>query len=254
MAEETLKIETPDGVALASKSVLQLQVARSFSIVDDDTYQLAGEELKAIRKRVKDLEEQRLGITRPMDEAKERVMTLFREPVAKLNEAAGVLNTAMVTYHEAKAKLAEEERRKAEEAARVEREKLAAAARAAEEEAKKMREAAAKTDGVTAQQSQLEAAAKETEARNLAAAAVMVTAAVPAASAPVSTGAGTSKTWKVEVVSLIDLVKWVCAHPEEIGLLKADETALNAKARSMKENFNVDGVRASPVTTMRSTR
>lgn len=255
MANETVTIETPDAAALESSASLQLVVARGMQIVDDDMYAIAGEELKAARAKIKELNEKRLAITRPMDEAKRRIMDLFNPALDKLDEASTLIAGAMSLYYDAKERAAKEARRLAEDEAAKQRAHLAAEARRKEEEAKALAAEAAKTTGATAQQAQLEAAAKETEARNLAQQATMVVAAPPPEIArPKSAGAAPAKVWDFEVVSLLDLAKWVVAHPDEISLLRANETSLRAKVRSMGENFNVDGVRATHTTSMRSSR
>lgn len=254
MSEQSLNYQLPDSEALSSKAQAQLVIAREFAVTDPETYQMAGVELNAIRAKYKKLEEQRLSITRPMDEAKKRVMDLFKPPMMLLEQADAALATNMVSYHEKCEREAAEARAKAQAEAAAERERLAKEARDAEEAAAKLAKEAQERSGETARQAELEAAAKASEARALAQQASMVTAAPPVVVAPVSTGAGTAKTWKVEVLDLLALVKFVAAHPEHIGLVKADEVKLKALARSMEENFNVDGVRASQVTGIRSAR
>lgn len=67
-------------------------------------------------------------------------------------------------------------------------------------------------------------------------------------------GVTTIETWSAEVYSLIDLVKYVAANPQFVGLLQANQTALNAQARSLKQTMQIPGVKAKRDATVRATR
>jgi hypothetical protein len=49
-------------------------------------------------------------------------------------------------------------------------------------------------------------------------------------------------TYSAKVTDLIALVKFVAANPTHVGLLKANEVALNAQARSLKAQMRIPGV------------
>ena len=78
----TYALPSPQELSAGAESALEL--VEAFEVVDDATYQLAGEELNSCLRVLSRLNERRLVITRPMDEAKGRVMDLFRAPVASL--------------------------------------------------------------------------------------------------------------------------------------------------------------------------
>lgn len=91
--------------------------------------------LKEIKRKTKDLSDQRLGITRPMDAAKTAVMDFFKRPLKLLEQAETGLKTAILNYDkaEARARAIEEARIKAtlEAEAAKQREALKAEAAAA---------------------------------------------------------------------------------------------------------------------------
>jgi len=105
---------------------------KGLTIVNDIDYTQAGNQLKAIKGKQKDLEEKRKAITKPMDEAKKQVMELFKPATEYLENAELRVKTALLNYGE----LLEKKRKEAEallqEQARKEAEKLASRADKAE--------------------------------------------------------------------------------------------------------------------------
>lgn len=57
-------------------------------------------------------------------------------------------------------------------------------------------------------------------------------------------GVSMRENWKAEVVDLQALVRHVATHPELIGLLLPNQTALNQQARSLKGKLAIPGVKA----------
>ena len=98
----------------------QLATFRSFRILSDDEDELAQAAIVEIAGRIKAAEEERLSITRPMDQAKTRVMEIFRRITNPLGEARTILETAHFEYL----------KRKRAETERLERERRAAIAQA----------------------------------------------------------------------------------------------------------------------------
>jgi hypothetical protein len=130
MAEAQLV--TPQEIAEKAEREAQLVLtaAKSLVIVSDDDYRMAGREFVAIKNMIKDLEAQRVAITKPMDAAKAAVMDLFRRPKEAFEAALALREKPMVAYQ----REVEEKRKKAEAEARAETERLQREARLREQE------------------------------------------------------------------------------------------------------------------------
>jgi hypothetical protein len=226
-----LPVPLPAAEALAKHGAAALQLVEDFVVNDDATYQLAGEELQAIQRREKQLNDTRMSITRPMDEAKARVMELFRSPVETLGKAAGILKGKMLGYGQEVARKAAEERQAAERAAQAERDRLAA-------------EAAA-----------LAAQGRTGEAEVKTQVAAMIVAAPPTqAEAPKVAGVSERKTVEFEVVDLLALVKHVAEHPELVGLLAIDGVRVRAHVKSLGLACKTPGIRVFEKSSLAASR
>lgn len=255
MSNETATIEAR-GIELAAKEETAAQstltVARTYVIDSPEMAEAAADDLGQIKQRIKLLDEQRMSITKPLDEAKARIMDLFRKPKALLEEAEGVLKRSLLTWQEAERKKAEELRRQQEEAARKLREeeqrKAAEAEKAriaAEEEARKAAEVGDAEAMFAAEEKAAEAAqvvAVATETAEALQHAAPVAVAAPAKLAGVST----REEWKAEVTDLMALIKAVAAGTESPDLLMANMPEINKRAKALKKEFNVPGIRTFP--------
>jgi hypothetical protein len=47
--------------------------------------------------------------------------------------------------------------------------------------------------------------------------------------------------YRADVVSMLDLVRYVAAHPEDLALLQVNTAAVNARARSQRDGFKLAG-------------
>lgn len=187
-------------------------------------YEAAGEELRAIVTKKKALEEKRMTITRPLDDAKKAVMDLFRGPIAALEAVEGGIKSKMLTYRrEQEAKAAEERRRAEEEAAKLRR----------------LAEAAAQTDD-TEKAVELTLAAEVTAA---------VTTFVPRAA-----GVSSRKQWVAEVTDLAAFLSCVATHPQYHSLVSIEVGKLNALARAQDGRLEIDGVRTEQRESMSARR
>lgn len=294
---EVVNVQTPDAGALNKSAENFLASARSIVIDSPEMYQTAVTELQQIKRKSKDLEEQRVGLVAPLNAVVKKINDMFRAPLDFLTQAESTIKQAMITYDREQERRAVEERRKAEEAAARERariqaeaaaaeakakaeedrlraeaqaaERKAAEARAEEERIRTEAEAAARA-GDKARAEALEAQAKEqsraaqaadvtaakaeskadskgeeVRAEELRAQAAMVQAApvaVATATPKISGIAGKTK-WKGEVKDKLALIKFVAANPQFIGLVDANESAINKMASALKQAMNVDGVR-----------
>lgn len=214
-----------------SKEVLLKEVAPLVELADiimidsDELYEVAGAELVAIKAKQKALEEQRLGITRGLDQTKKLIMDLFKPAQDKLAQGERSLKNAMLTYDR-------------------EQEAKAAAARKAVEDA-----AAAER---AAMQKQAEDAAEQgdhTTAMTLAATAEMVTAAPPVVEAPRASGIAKTTRWSAEVTDKVAYFKYVLEHrPDLIDTLEVDMKPLNQLAVALKEKLALPGIKAVATT------
>lgn len=221
MNTTTLTLQQPDSAAMARSADAALSMVESFEVNDATTYELAGEELAAIKKRAAALDEQRKSITRPIDEAKANVMVLFKPPLELLTKAEGILKGKMLAWFQAEQRREQEARRAAEAAAQAERDRLAAEA------------------------TKLEEQGRAGEAVVQRAVAEMIVAAPPVvqSAAPKLAGVSVRETVDFEVDDLLALVQHVAQHPELIALLQADSVKLRAYVRGLGTACNLPGVR-----------
>lgn len=189
-------------------------LAKALPVSSQEDYEAAGEELKAIKTKIKDLESKRLAITNPFMEKKRQVDALFRAPLALLAQAESSLKEKMSAYFSEV-----EKKRKAEEA-----ERRAEAARLAREAAK------------------AEANGQEGKAtRKLAEAVAVVNSLLPS-TAPSASGVSHSSIWDFEVVDFLALVKAVAAGKAPICLLQPNDTEIRKKVRALGEEHSMPGV------------
>lgn len=297
----------PSHAVLLASANTELQMAKDYVIDSQSMYELAAADLGALKSSVKKLDEQRLGIKRPLMDAMSKIDELFTQPIALRKQAVQIIETSMLAYRREEERKAEEERRKREEAARIERERLrkeaeeatrkaeqeaAETRRKAQEEADRLRreaeadaerirkeaeERAAKVDDLaeaeriqneaneraererreaeeraaaeqrTADQRASEIVADgQSEAAALSTSAAVMTAPVLPGYVPAASNTSVRTTWKAKVTSLDALVKAVAEGKAPIGLIKADETALNRMATALKESMKVPGVESYP--------
>lgn len=92
-------------------------------ISSQEDYETASVALREVKSRYKELEGQRKEITSPLDDAKKRVMDLFRAPLDLLSKAESLLKQKMIGYTDEQEKKAEEERKRLQKLAEAEAEK-----------------------------------------------------------------------------------------------------------------------------------
>ena len=125
-------------------------------VTDTETWTICADALKGVMGQKKTVDNVRLGITRPMDAAKQKVMDLFRGPMEELEEAEVYLKGQMVTFKDEQDRIAREQQR-------IERER-------AEKEAARLREEARKADELAAEKERKRLAEEQTKADERAAA------------------------------------------------------------------------------------
>ena len=173
---EVKALSIPDVAVMVRSADSALRMAQTFVIANEDDYQLAGEELAAVKGRINKLEATRTGITGPMNKALDAINALFKGPMTVLKSAEASLKTSMLAYHEEQERKAAEARRVAEAAAEAERQRIA-------EEARKVEQAAAAERQRIADEAAKVAAAARAEQDRLAQEAAAAAAAGNAAAA-----------------------------------------------------------------------
>jgi len=112
MVSETLEIPAQAKQLIEETEIVVAQT-QTFAIATVTDYQLAGEELKTIKGRMKELDDLRKSMTRPLDEAKKRIMAMFSPVEDGLKKAENLIKRAMLGYQQ------EQERKRQEEEARL---------------------------------------------------------------------------------------------------------------------------------------
>lgn len=277
----------PDSSALTGRAQQALAFIEGFIVDSQEAYELAGDELQAIKGRAKVLESQRTAITVPMNNALRAINALFGGPAELLEQGEAMLKRKMLDWQQEQERIAAEARRKAEEAAAAERKRLeaeaaerqreadaqaaaAAAAAAAQAEAQAAAVAAAaagNAEAAAAAQREADAQAQasslaqaatqraQAEAQAAATTAQVITAPVVHIAPPRASGISTSTKLDFDVTSLRLLVAYIAtgkvyaegdpalAHPELLGLIKADEVRLRAYVKGLGAACALPGVR-----------
>nr|WP_297502587.1 hypothetical protein [Ferrovum sp.] len=257
---ETVNINAPSGTQLTETAQRFLASANSLIIDSNEMYQAAADDLASVKKRKNDLEEQRTGIVKPLNEAVKKVNDLFRAPMEFLTQAEAVLKHRMIGYTTEQDRLKRIEeaklRAEAEKRANEERTRLEAQRRADEERSRIEREKleAAKTEALEAGnavqaakiEARVEGLAEELaiKADSIAEQVSMVSTApvVPAFSTPTIKGVSARGIWKAEVTNKLALVQFVAANPQYLNLLEPATKELGSIAKALKDQARIDGV------------
>lgn len=246
--------EAANAVKLADQA---FEVATAYVIDSPEMYQAAGEELREIATKARQIEDTRLSLTRPIDDAKRRIMDLFRGPLDRLNEAQTVLRRSMLAWKQSEDERIARERQEAERAAEAERVRLAqerAKAEAAEREARAKADAALAAgdeDAALMAIAAAEDAAAEAEAAAVAAETAEIAPPTAVIAAPTkASGISSRANWKFEVTNLAEMVA-ACAgvpadklaRPELLVYLTTDDKAIGGVAKALKAETRIPGVR-----------
>lgn len=102
-------------------------------ILEQGDYNQAGETIKKVKGWKKLLEDQRMSLTRPLDESKKRIIQLFSQPILVLENIKKTIDQAMFQYEHKKEMERKAEEARLEEIAKREADRLAKRAEKAEE-------------------------------------------------------------------------------------------------------------------------
>jgi hypothetical protein len=195
--------------------------ARALRISDATTYQTACEFLKgvkALRGKIADT----FGphITRAHD-AHKSLIASKADAEAPLAEAERVVKAALIAFDQAESK-----------ARQAEVLRLQAEARRQELERR------------TADAQALMDAGECDEAQALLESDLNVAVVAIAPATPKISGISFRESWSANVEDIVALIQYVAQHPQFVGLLQANQPALNAQARSLKQQMQIPGVKA----------
>jgi len=197
-----------------------LAIGTEVHIATADDYEDAAATLQRIKGRSKELDDLRRSLTRPIDEAKKRIMDLFARPVQLLADAEFAIKRGLLGYQREQERIRAEEEARLREQARKEQERLLARSQRAS------------------------AAGKDEMAEVLEEQASMVPVPIVVSDTPRISGLSTRQTWHAEIVDWTALIRAVAeGHVPDIVLMP-DMTILNAQARALKTALNYPGVRA----------
>lgn len=242
-----IETATPELEAEAASVDTMVAWAEQLAVATTDDYEKAGEGLRRIKARAKELDEKRKELTQPLDALKKKWMDWFRTPLAKLEQAETAVKRNMVAFQEEQDRIRREAERQAAEAARRERERMDREAAALAEKARKdaeaaeRRAAAMEAEGKAERAEALRAAAAEKEQARAAdvAALQMASAAMPVA--PVvdipraaSAGISTREDWDFEIID-------EAAIPREY--MTVNDKAIRGVVKALKDKAAIPGIR-----------
>lgn len=241
-ASSATKAATPSIAAANRISATHLDIARDFTVTTQAEFEIGVAEVRAIATRKAALNDRRLSITRPMDEAKRNVMELFNEPISRLDEAERMIRARLTAFQTEQRRLADEERAANEKREREEQDKLRAEQDRLTEAARK---AAKRGDDVKAQRLLDQADEVSERVNDSAVAPTPVSHRVPTAA-----GASARETWTLDLPVDVRALVVACAKELAAGetrllqFISANEVEIGKVVRALRMNHHIPGVRA----------
>lgn len=225
-----LLVRTPPAVELERKALDWPQRAAAVTIFDQESYDTAAELLKAAKSLRKEAEEHHRPVIAAAHNAHKVAMAALKRVDEPLAVAEGQLKAKIGIWdREQEMRRLEAERKAREEAER----------KAAEEFEKELEAAEVAGAGPV----EVQALIREAER-------TVVVAPLPQPSYRPAAGISTRANWSATVTNPLEFIRWVGQNPQFSSLLKVDQVALNALARSMQSNLKIPGVRAMQNTTV----
>jgi hypothetical protein len=223
-----LVVDNPRVVQVTEQAMTWPEKARALAVTDQASYELAANTLKGIKALRSEVDAAFDPIVKSAFDAHKTAVAQKRKAEAPLTEAESIIKRSLSDYSIEQERLRQEEQRKRDEIARR------------EEEDRRLAEAAL----MEREGQEFGDAALVAEAHALIEQPVTAVTAAPLPKAiPTVQGISHRMTYSAEVTSLAALVKHIAQYPNLLPLLKVDQTALNAQARSLKESLSLPGVR-----------
>ena len=219
-------IETEDRQLIESEVLPVISFADALQIKTTEDAATAGNELVAIKSRLKKIE----AFFAPIVEAAHKTWKISvkrRDDVLNpLKSAEGTIKTKMITFENIERRRREEEARKAQ----------AEADEKARKEQEKLREKAEK---------QAAAGKSEQAEATLAKAESVVPAPVFIApqAAVIPQGASIKTIWKAECIDKLALVKFIANNPMYLHLLEVSQAGINSQAKAFKSESRIPGLK-----------
>ena len=208
-------------VELETKALTLADQAKALKVIDQPSYDLAAERLLAVADLRREIVAHHEPIKRAAHTAWQQVLAAEKRLLDPVADAERIYKAGIGSY--------EAEQRRSEAEARTKAE--ADARRLAEEQRE-----------LELEQAEAEGATSEEVAAMINAPLPMITTQVqPAFHA--ARGISTALTWRAELTSLAALVKAIAEGKADLHLVKANDTALNEKARATRGTLVIPGVR-----------
>jgi type I site-specific restriction endonuclease len=228
-----MEITTQKAIAIAELNPIVTDIAafagtiEGIDVADEETQGQVGDLVKMMQHRRRKIEDKRESLVKPLNSVVREINALFKPPRDQIDDIVGQARKKMNRFAQAQVALEDEKRRIAQREAQEER-----------EEAQRLAEALRKKAG---QEAAVVADVVEEEAEKK-----VVQAAKPA---KVATTRGRessviiTKTWKAEVVDLLELAKAVADGKLPTHVIEPNMTALNDIAREKKDAGTINGIR-----------
>ncbi len=219
MAEQIVPVEAQ---RVVEETEIMVKSYDNYIVANQENYNNAGESLKTIKAKFKEVDELRKSLTKPLDDSKKRIMELFGKPLDFLTKAESAVKSAMIKWQQEqeRIRLAEEDR-----LAEIQR-------KAAAELERKAKEAEAKIANLKTAEARANAEAKAADLRKQAAETVAIAPAVVSKVEDVA-GISTRKVWKFRIVDVNKI-------PREF--LIPDEKLIGKMGEVTKGTKKIDGV------------
>jgi len=208
---------------IEQRTQTMLQRAQALVIVDQATYDAAVELGRAIKDLRAEAEAHHRPVIQAALEAHRRALEAFRRIDEPLRSAEIEIKRRLSAW------VAEQERLRQEVERRAREEAERAAAEALEAQLEQMEAAGAPAEVIQAVIARAESAP------------VMAPRVAPQYER--AQGIAARKTYRAQVVSMIEFIRWVAQNPTHETLLQPNQSALNALARAQRENLRIPGVR-----------
>jgi glucan-binding YG repeat protein len=140
MTEQIIPVEAQRTV---EQTEIMVKTFDNYIVSTQDTYAKAGEDLLEIKSKIKELDELRKSLTKPLDESKKRIMDFFKKPLDVLENARVAVDNAARGWWNEQERLRQAEERRLAEIQRKADEELERQARETEEKASKLKTAKA---------------------------------------------------------------------------------------------------------------
>lgn len=216
--------KTPSLVDLEQQAVSVRSEMSSITITDQKSYDLAVEARTAASNWLKNAREFFKGMKDPAYAAWKKICSNENAVCDPVDTTIKQINSELIRYDQ------EQERLRREEQAKLDREARERA------EAERLQQAESmKANG----------ADEETIDAILDAPVQITQIAVAAPTYEKSKAVMYRDNYSAEVTNLLALVKYVAKNPQFLNLLQANQTAINAQARALKESMAIPGVRVT---------